>query len=105
MDIECLFNEHSNSRGSRLVLKLLLSNPKYTKSHKKYSSGLWRHPRNKTTQYKNISYWIELAKILDGNFHGLFLADMLGIYDVYKGPGNIREVLPGAAQFPISDPS
>lgn len=29
---------------------------------------------------------------------------MLGIYDVYKGPGNIEPVLPGAAQFPISDP-
>ncbi|KAL3472384.1 luciferase-like domain-containing protein [Aspergillus californicus] len=67
--------------------------------------GLWRHPRNQTHRYKEISYWIELAKILDGNFHALFIADMLGIYDVYKGPGNIREVLPGAAQFPISDPS
>ncbi|KAF4123120.1 Flavin-dependent oxidoreductase, luciferase family [Geosmithia morbida] len=50
-------------------------------------------------------YWIELAEILDGNFHALFLADMLGVYDVYKGPENIREVIPGAAQFPISDPS
>ncbi|KIX03526.1 uncharacterized protein Z518_07079 [Rhinocladiella mackenziei CBS 650.93] len=29
---------------------------------------------------------------------------MLGIYDVYKGPGNIEPALPGAAQFPISDP-
>jgi hypothetical protein len=46
-----------------------------------------------------------LAKLLDGNFHGLFLADMLGIYDVYKGPGNIEAALPGAAQFPISDPT
>ena len=68
-------------------------------------SGLWRHPRNQTHRYKEISYWLELAKLLDGNFHALFLADMLGIYDVYKGPENIKEVLPGAAQFPISDPS
>ncbi|OJJ60295.1 hypothetical protein ASPSYDRAFT_55909 [Aspergillus sydowii CBS 593.65] len=67
--------------------------------------GLWRHPRNQTHRYKEIGYWIELAKLLDGNFHALFIADMLGIYDVYNGPGNIREVLPGAAQFPISDPS
>lgn len=70
-----------------------------------FNIGLWRHPKNQTHRYKEIAYWIELAKILDGNFHGLFLADMLGIYDVYNGPGNIREVLPGAAQFPISDPS
>ncbi|KAL4880255.1 luciferase-like domain-containing protein [Aspergillus karnatakaensis] len=67
--------------------------------------GLWRHPRNQTHRYKEISYWIELAKLLDGNFHALFIADMLGVYDVYNGPENIREVLPGAAQFPISDPS
>jgi hypothetical protein len=39
-----------------------------------------------------------LAKILDGNFHGLFLADMLGIFDVYEGPGNLEEALPGGAQ-------
>ncbi|KPM42231.1 Dimethyl-sulfide monooxygenase [Neonectria ditissima] len=69
------------------------------------ASGLWRHPRNQTSRYTDIQYWLELAKILEGNFHALFLADMLGIYDVYKGPGNIKEVLPGAAQFPISDPS
>jgi hypothetical protein len=67
--------------------------------------GLWRHPENQTHRYKDINYWIELAKLLDGNFHGLFLADMLGIYDVYKGPGNIVPALSGAAQFPISDPS
>ncbi|KAL4901238.1 hypothetical protein BDW74DRAFT_170379 [Aspergillus multicolor] len=67
--------------------------------------GLWRHPRNQTHRYKEINYWIELAKLLDGNFHALFIADMLGIYNVYNGPGNIREVLPGAAQFPISDQS
>ncbi|KAF2806137.1 alkanesulfonate monooxygenase [Mytilinidion resinicola] len=69
------------------------------------ASGLWRHPRNRTHEYKNIQYWIDLAKILDGNFHGLFLADMLGVYDVYKVPGNLKPALPGAARFPISDPS
>ena len=68
-------------------------------------SGLWRHPQNRSQQYNDIDYWIDLAKILEeGKFHGLFIADMLGIYDVYKGPDNIDPVLPGAAQFPISDP-
>lgn len=67
--------------------------------------GLWRHPENRSQQYNDIDYWIDLAKILEeGKFHGLFIADMLGIYDVYKGPDNIDPVLPGAAQFPISDP-
>lgn len=67
--------------------------------------GLWRHPRNQTHRYKDVTFWTSLAKTLeDGRFHGLFIADMLGIYDVYKGPGNIEPVLAGAAQFPISDP-
>lgn len=67
--------------------------------------GLWRHPANKSQDYTDIGYWANLAKTLeDGKFHGLFLADMLGIYDVYKGPGNIAPVLPGGAQFPHSDP-
>jgi alkanesulfonate monooxygenase SsuD/methylene tetrahydromethanopterin reductase-like flavin-dependent oxidoreductase (luciferase family) len=46
-----------------------------------------------------------MHRILEaGKFHGLFIADMLGVYDVYKGPENIDIALPGAAQFPISDP-
>ena len=68
------------------------------------SAGLWAHPDNRIKDFTTISYWTELAKILDGNFHGLFLADMLGIYDVYKGPRNIDPVLPGGAQFPQTDP-
>lgn len=68
-------------------------------------TGLWRHPENRSQEYLNIDYWVDLAKILEeGKFHGLFIADMLGIYDVYKGPENIDPVLPGASQFPISDP-
>lgn len=48
---------------------------------------------------------MQLAKILEeGGFNGIFIADMLGVYDVYDGPGNIEKVLPGAAQCPISDP-
>ncbi|KAM5369391.1 hypothetical protein ACJZ2D_009005 [Fusarium nematophilum] len=67
--------------------------------------GLWRHPRNQTPRYNELSYWVKVAKLLDGNFHTLFLADVLGPYDVYKGPRNFTPVLAGAAQFPVSDPS
>jgi hypothetical protein len=46
-----------------------------------------------------------LAKILEaGKFHGLFIADVLSHYGVYKGAGNIDPGLPGAAQFPVTDP-
>ena len=67
--------------------------------------GSWAHPENRIEELTKIEYWTDLAKILEGHFHGLFLADMLGIYDVYKGPGNLDTALPGGAQFPQCDPS
>ncbi|OTB03434.1 hypothetical protein M426DRAFT_23797 [Hypoxylon sp. CI-4A] len=68
-------------------------------------SGLWRHPRNQTTRYNDIEYWTNFAQILEaGKFHGIFLADVLSHYDVYKGPRNIDASLPGVAQLPTSDP-
>ncbi|KAL2819601.1 luciferase-like domain-containing protein [Aspergillus cavernicola] len=67
--------------------------------------GLWRHPRNRTTQYTDLEYWTEMAKILEaGKIHSMFIADILGPYDVYKGPENMDPGLPGVAQLPIADP-
>jgi alkanesulfonate monooxygenase SsuD/methylene tetrahydromethanopterin reductase-like flavin-dependent oxidoreductase (luciferase family) len=69
------------------------------------ANNTFRHPDNHSQEHTDIEYWTSLAKTLEaGKFHGLFLADMLGIYDVYKGPDNIEPVLPGAAQFPHTDP-
>src|SRR5262249_15533448 len=48
------------------------------------SPGLWRHPRDRSSDYNRLPYWIDLAKTLErGRFDGLFLADVLGVYDVY----------------------
>jgi alkanesulfonate monooxygenase SsuD/methylene tetrahydromethanopterin reductase-like flavin-dependent oxidoreductase (luciferase family) len=48
------------------------------------SPGLWRHPRDQSWRYKDLSYWTELAKLLErGRFDGLFIADVLGTYDAY----------------------
>ena len=50
------------------------------------SPGLWTHPRDRTAEYNRLPYWIDLAKTLErGLFDGLFLADVLGVYDVYGG--------------------
>ncbi|KAI9923901.1 hypothetical protein MW887_008206 [Aspergillus wentii] len=69
------------------------------------SPGLWRHPRNKTSQYKKLSFWTDLAQLLDkANFHAMFIADTLGPYDVYKGPANVVPALASGAQFPVNDP-
>ncbi|MDF0731790.1 LLM class flavin-dependent oxidoreductase [Pseudomonas entomophila] len=67
------------------------------------SPGLWRHPRDQATRYTDIHYWIELAKTLErGCIDGLFIADVLGVYDVYGG--NADAALETAAQVPLNDP-
>ncbi|EXJ79750.1 hypothetical protein A1O3_08033 [Capronia epimyces CBS 606.96] len=70
------------------------------------SPGLWKHPQDRGgLNFTDLKYWIDLAKLLErGKFHGLFLADHLGIYDVYKGPANRDPALRSGAQFPLGDP-
>ncbi len=67
------------------------------------SSGLWRHPDDRSHTYKDLEYWTELAKLLErGNFDGIFIADVLGTYDVY-GSSNEAAIKHGA-QVPVNDP-
>jgi alkanesulfonate monooxygenase len=67
------------------------------------SAGLWRHPRDRSDQYTRLDYWIDLAEILEaGKFDGLFIADVLGLYDVYGGSSDAA--LKTAAQVPLNDP-
>jgi long-chain alkane monooxygenase len=43
------------------------------------SQGLWARPDQNTHRYTQLSYWVELAKMLDrGGFDFLFLADSYG---------------------------
>lgn len=69
--------------------------------------GIWRHPDDTSTElYQNPKYWTDLAKLLErGKFNSVFLADVLGPYDVFKGPGNFGPVAKTGSQWPISDPS
>jgi long-chain alkane monooxygenase len=67
------------------------------------SPGLWRHPRDRAREYNRLSYWTELAQTLErGLFDGIFLADVLGIYDVFGG--NADAALRSAIQVPVNDP-
>jgi alkanesulfonate monooxygenase len=67
------------------------------------SPGLWRHPRDRSRDYKSLGYWVELAQILErGLFDGLFLADVLGVYDVFGGTPDAA--LAHAVQVPVNDP-
>jgi hypothetical protein len=61
------------------------------------------HPQDRSREYKDLEYWIDLAKILEkGIFDGVFLADVLGIYDVYQQ--SAEHALTGAVQVPVNDP-
>ena len=68
------------------------------------SSGLWRHPRGRAGTYNTLGYWTHLARTLErGLFDGLFLADVLGTYDVYGGSS--AAALRNASQVPVNDPA
>ena len=66
--------------------------------------GMWTHPRDTSANYTSLSHWLDLARLLErGLFDGLFLADVLGVYDVLDG--NADAALRGAAQVPLLDPA
>lgn len=66
--------------------------------------GLWRHPSDKGLHYNSLSYWTDLAKLLEkGRFDALFLADTLGIHDVYGYSPD--SALRNAVQVPKGEPT
>jgi FMN-dependent oxidoreductase (nitrilotriacetate monooxygenase family) len=65
--------------------------------------GMWTHPRDRSAEYLSLDYWMGLARLLEeGLFDGLFLADVLGIYDVHGGNGDAA--IRNAVQVPLLDP-
>jgi len=67
------------------------------------SPGLWVHPDDKMQQYTDLQVWVDLAQLLErGKFDALFLADVVGVYDVYRG--NREAAVTQAAQIPVNDP-
>ena len=67
------------------------------------SPGLWTHPDDRADTYNTLEYWTNLARLLErGKFDALFMADVLGIYDVYKGSPSTA--LEHAVQVPVNDP-
>ena len=65
--------------------------------------GLWTHPRDTSTRYNTIEYWTELAQLLErGLFDGLFIADIVGVYDVYQNSVDVP--LKESIQLPVNDP-
>jgi FMN-dependent oxidoreductase (nitrilotriacetate monooxygenase family) len=65
--------------------------------------GMWTHPRDRSSDYTSLDHWVCLARMLErGLFDGLFLADVLGAYDVFGG--NADASLRAGVQIPLLDP-
>ncbi|QSB23051.1 NtaA/DmoA family FMN-dependent monooxygenase [Curtobacterium sp. 24E2] len=65
--------------------------------------GLWRLPANNRHRYTDIRYWTELARTAEaGQFDAVFIADVLGAYDVYGG--SAAPALREGLQIPNNDP-
>ena len=65
--------------------------------------GLWTHPRDQSTQHGTLQYWTNIAQVLErGLFDGIFIADVIGYYDVYQG--GVDLTLREAIQLPVNNP-
>ena len=65
--------------------------------------GLWSMPDSRAADYKNLDYWVEVARIAErGLFDSIFFADTSGVHDVYEG--SARAAIERAAMFPMNDP-
>lgn len=65
--------------------------------------GLWTHPRDESSRYSEVQYWVDYAKKLErGLFDGIFFADVVGVYDVFGG--NANAAVQNAVQVPVNDP-
>ncbi|ELQ33823.1 xenobiotic compound monooxygenase [Pyricularia oryzae Y34] len=67
------------------------------------SPGLWRHPADESWRFNDVDHWVRLAKLLEeAKFHGIFIADVLGGYDVYKN--SLDPAIISGAQWPVNEP-
>ncbi|MCH2626024.1 MAG: NtaA/DmoA family FMN-dependent monooxygenase, partial [Acidimicrobiales bacterium] len=65
--------------------------------------GMWTREDTRQLEFGSLDPWIELAKVAEeGCFDTIFLADVLGLYDNYKGTADTS--LRQAMQVPVNDP-
>ncbi len=66
--------------------------------------GLWTHPRDRSVDFNTLGYWQDIARIAErGLFDGVFIADIVGVYDIYKNSPDPSIV--DAVQIPVNDPT
>lgn len=68
------------------------------------AQGVWTHPADRSTELNRLDYWLDYARRLEsGMFDMLFIADTIGVYDVYGGSKDAA--VRGGVQLPMNDPS
>jgi long-chain alkane monooxygenase len=91
-------------RGGDAVNKRIYFNAFHMNCVVHQSPGLWVRADDQMHNYNDLDTWVDLAKLLErGRFDALFLADVVGVYDVYRG--NRVAALTQAAQVPVNDPA
>ena len=66
--------------------------------------GLWVRDDTRQLEYTQLEPWIALAQILEkGYFDALFLVDVMGLYDTYRGSAATSII--EAMQVPVNDPA
>lgn len=104
-DVLRVKEESTPSKNGKPKKKSWILNAFVSTSPGHLAPGLWKAPRNKTTDYTKLKFWTDLAQLLEkGKFHALFIADILGPYDVYKGPQNHGPALKSGTIYPVNDP-
>ena len=67
------------------------------------SPGLWMREDDHMVDYVSLAHWTEFARLMErGCFDAIFLADVVGLYDVYGG--NRDAALGNTTHLPINDP-
>lgn len=67
------------------------------------SHGLWVHPENTRHRFNDLDFWVEEGQLLEaGLFDAVFLADVVGAYDGYRG--GPETALREGVQIPNNDP-
>ena len=65
--------------------------------------GMWTRDDTRQTEFNSLDPWMELAQVAEsGCFDTIFLADVLGLYDNYKGGSDTS--FQEAMQVPVNDP-
>ena len=66
--------------------------------------GLWVRDDTRQLEYTQLDPWVDLAQILEkGCFDALFLADVVGVYDAYRG--GPETAISEGMQIPVNDPA